>query len=244
VTADYYSILGVSPSAESEVIEAAWKVLMKKYHPDTNHSPNAALQAQLINEAYGTLGDPIKRHIYDLERAEPASREKVYPPPPPPPPKRHRATSGAKGPSSNTNILELSKVTLSIIYLFVRFFLLPGKILAELFYLWPKKGQIWASGRRRKHPFVHLFYSIIFWALILIFCIGRPPSLQGAPTPAIGQSANSRAVGWSSKRVPTKDGTDPAQTVAEPPTDLGDTMDNIPASTTEQRELSLSDPTP
>jgi len=52
MTADYYSILGVSPSAESEVIEAAWKALMKKYHPDTNHSPNAALQAQLINEAY------------------------------------------------------------------------------------------------------------------------------------------------------------------------------------------------
>jgi len=42
---------------------------------------------------------------------------------------------------------------------------LPGRILAEYWYLWSKKGQVWQSGRRRKHPFVHFFYSTVIYAV-------------------------------------------------------------------------------
>lgn len=45
----------------------------------------------------------------------------------------------------------------------LKLYSLPGRILAELWFLWPKKGQIRASGRRRDHPFVHFFYSTAFY---------------------------------------------------------------------------------
>ena len=44
----------------------------------------------------------------------------------------------------------------------------PGKLIAELWYLWPKKGQISASGRRRGHGSVHFMYSSIVY-LIAVF---------------------------------------------------------------------------
>lgn len=46
----------------------------------------------------------------------------------------------------------------------------PGKLIAELWYLWPKKGQIWASGRRRGHGFVHFMYSSIVY-LVAAFVV-------------------------------------------------------------------------
>ena len=55
---------------------------------------------------------------------------------------------------------------------FLKLYSLPGKLIAELWYLWPKKGQIWASGRRREHGFVHFMYSTVFYfILIAIFVI-------------------------------------------------------------------------
>lgn len=63
---ELYEILQVSPKAEPEVIQAAFKALAKKYHPD--HHPDKAL-AQLkmvrINEAWEVLGDPERRRRYD-----------------------------------------------------------------------------------------------------------------------------------------------------------------------------------
>ena len=34
---DYYAMLGVTPDADQAVIRAAWKALLRKYHPDTAH---------------------------------------------------------------------------------------------------------------------------------------------------------------------------------------------------------------
>ncbi|MBI5054814.1 MAG: DnaJ domain-containing protein, partial [Chloroflexi bacterium] len=48
---DYYEILQVSPNAELEVIEAAYKRLARKYHPDYNESPDAVQRMQELNEA-------------------------------------------------------------------------------------------------------------------------------------------------------------------------------------------------
>ncbi len=64
---DYYEILQVSSSAEPEVIEAAYRKLAQKYHPDLNKSPDAAQKMQRINIAHGILGNYEKRKIYHIE---------------------------------------------------------------------------------------------------------------------------------------------------------------------------------
>ena len=61
---DYYGILQVSPNAEQEVIEAAYRQLARKYHPDVYSGPDAAQRMRELNEAYEVLGDPRKRAEY------------------------------------------------------------------------------------------------------------------------------------------------------------------------------------
>jgi protein TonB len=65
---DYYKILGVSDTAEVEVIAAAYRALMHKYHPDTNPGPSSAEKAKEINEAYEVLCDAGRRRNYDQQR--------------------------------------------------------------------------------------------------------------------------------------------------------------------------------
>ena len=67
-----YSILNVSPDADSVVIEAAYKALMKKYHPDRMEPGAANLRkAAMINEAFTILKDPRKRADYNLRQLPP-----------------------------------------------------------------------------------------------------------------------------------------------------------------------------
>lgn len=75
---NYYKILQVDPSAEAEVIAAAYKRLSIKYHPDTNRSPDAHRRMQEINEAYDVLKDPARRRQYDLNRGRSTYRETYY----------------------------------------------------------------------------------------------------------------------------------------------------------------------
>jgi curved DNA-binding protein CbpA len=63
--ADYYTILGVTPASEDVVIRAAYRALMRRYHPDTDPSSAALQRVQAINAAYAVLGDPEKRARYD-----------------------------------------------------------------------------------------------------------------------------------------------------------------------------------
>ena len=67
---DYYSILHVLPSAEIDVIKAAYRALSRKYHPDTyaGDKAYAGKRMQEINDAFGVIGDPEKRKKYDAER--------------------------------------------------------------------------------------------------------------------------------------------------------------------------------
>ena len=65
---NYYEILEVSPNASQEVIRAAYKSLMQRYHPDRNPEDVAiAKRALLVGQAYAVLSDPTKRAAYDNE---------------------------------------------------------------------------------------------------------------------------------------------------------------------------------
>jgi len=68
VTSDYYAILGVAPAAEDVVIGAAYRALMRHYHPDTNPDPDAQAKARAITAAYAVLRDPSRRAEYDASR--------------------------------------------------------------------------------------------------------------------------------------------------------------------------------
>lgn len=63
-----YEILEVSEKASDEVIEKAYKVLAKKYHPDLQtpeNKKNAEEKMKQLNDAYSTLSDKNKRAQYD-----------------------------------------------------------------------------------------------------------------------------------------------------------------------------------
>jgi curved DNA-binding protein CbpA len=64
---DYYAILGIARDAEDIVVGAAYRAMVKKYHPDVFRGPKARANAKIreINEAYETLSDPKKRSEYD-----------------------------------------------------------------------------------------------------------------------------------------------------------------------------------
>jgi curved DNA-binding protein CbpA len=61
-----YDILNVSPEAEPVVIEAAYKALMKRYHPDqADETAPVSKDVAEINKAFAVLKDPAKRSEYD-----------------------------------------------------------------------------------------------------------------------------------------------------------------------------------
>ncbi|HXM72535.1 MAG TPA: J domain-containing protein [Candidatus Dormibacteraeota bacterium] len=64
--ADLYRVLQVDPTADPDVIEAAYKRLARRYHPDHNRGDaSAEEQMKRINEAYRVLGKPGLRADYD-----------------------------------------------------------------------------------------------------------------------------------------------------------------------------------
>ncbi|KAJ1942510.1 hypothetical protein FBU59_003176 [Linderina macrospora] len=63
--ADYYKILGVSPSATQEQIRLAYMRRALEVHPDRNSSPSATREFQELADAYYTLGTPSRRRDYD-----------------------------------------------------------------------------------------------------------------------------------------------------------------------------------
>lgn len=73
---DAYKTLQVDPEADPEVIQAAYRRLARKYHPDVVTGPGAAAKMVAINRAWALLEDPDSRAAYDRERADRAAREK------------------------------------------------------------------------------------------------------------------------------------------------------------------------
>ncbi len=66
---DLYAVLRVHPTAEPEIVDAAYRRLARMYHPDLNKAPGAHETMIRINLAYEILGDPAKRAAYNRDRA-------------------------------------------------------------------------------------------------------------------------------------------------------------------------------
>ncbi|KAI1382915.1 uncharacterized protein F4822DRAFT_86326 [Hypoxylon trugodes] len=67
VTDDYYAVLGVTKTANADALKAAYRKLARIRHPDKNPGkPTATAEFQLLEAAYSTLCDPIRRRAYDL----------------------------------------------------------------------------------------------------------------------------------------------------------------------------------
>jgi curved DNA-binding protein CbpA len=64
---DYYALLEIAPSADTAEVNAAFRRLAWRYHPDRNPAPGATVQFQDINEAHQVLSDPDRRCEYDAK---------------------------------------------------------------------------------------------------------------------------------------------------------------------------------
>ena len=68
---NYYDLLEVSHLASQEVIEKAYKTLVKKYHPDLQnddiHKQEEKKKMKEINETYDIISNQEKRSSYDQE---------------------------------------------------------------------------------------------------------------------------------------------------------------------------------
>ncbi len=103
-----YALLNVLPDADPVVIEAAYKALMKRHHPDIHPADASAggRTAAELNQAYQTLRDPDRRAAYDAdERARHerhrAELARAFEPPGTrvalsPPPRPERASAGQR----------------------------------------------------------------------------------------------------------------------------------------------------
>jgi len=63
------------------------------------------------------------------------------------------------------------------------FFYVPGKLTLELQYLYPGRGQVFGSGRRKNNVFAAIVSSLGYWVIILFILV-----LSGAiklPIPAL-----------------------------------------------------------
>ena len=63
---DFYELLQVSPSADSETIQRVYRMLAQRYHPDNGASGNEKA-FRLVLTAYKVLSDPEKRAAYDAK---------------------------------------------------------------------------------------------------------------------------------------------------------------------------------
>jgi len=63
----YYDPLQVQPTADWEIIEVAYRRLIRRYHPDVNRNPESREITTQLNLAREILSDPGKRAVYKLK---------------------------------------------------------------------------------------------------------------------------------------------------------------------------------
>jgi curved DNA-binding protein CbpA len=62
---NFYAVLGIPRNADDEAIRRAYRILVRRYHPDLGIGSSAEKFRQ-VREAYETLIDPASRRPYDL----------------------------------------------------------------------------------------------------------------------------------------------------------------------------------
>jgi curved DNA-binding protein CbpA len=65
---DAYRLLGIPPSASTDEVAMACRRLARAFHPDTNASPRATQEMQVVSVVRRVLTDPHRRAEYDHER--------------------------------------------------------------------------------------------------------------------------------------------------------------------------------
>jgi len=65
---DPYEVLQVLPTAEAEVLNAAFRALAMKYHPDRESGPYSARRMAELNAAWELVRDKDAREAYDRSR--------------------------------------------------------------------------------------------------------------------------------------------------------------------------------
>ena len=105
---DPYQILQVAPSAEQEVLHAAFRALAMKYHPDRDSSARAARRMMELNQAYAMVREPVLRAQHDKSRRVartpfdaalvPPMSGRVTPPP------QARRTNGSSASNTSTKL--------------------------------------------------------------------------------------------------------------------------------------------
>jgi DnaJ-class molecular chaperone len=68
---DYYTVLGIPRDANEFAIRSAYRVLARRYHPDSGIGSSTEKFREAV-EAYETLIDPGRRQGYDLSLQLPA----------------------------------------------------------------------------------------------------------------------------------------------------------------------------
>ena len=66
---DFYETLGIDENADQADVKRAYRKLSLKHHPDKNGGDDTRFKK--ISEAYDTLGDKDKRHMYGMQRNNP-----------------------------------------------------------------------------------------------------------------------------------------------------------------------------
>jgi curved DNA-binding protein CbpA len=61
---DYYGVLGVEPTSDSDTIQKAYTQLAQKYHPNTPGTGNKE-SFEAVNLAYEVLANPVTRREFD-----------------------------------------------------------------------------------------------------------------------------------------------------------------------------------
>jgi hypothetical protein len=104
---NYYSILGVSPTAHAADIKRTYRKLALQYHPDRNPDPQAEQFFKEINEAYDVVGDTQKRYEYDQQLLNPMDETSVVSPPTHRDPRyRPHARTQTKKPSAEQQLMQ------------------------------------------------------------------------------------------------------------------------------------------